>query len=244
MLWEIYHDTLTNPSGDGQYRPWLIRGGTGMIFHNTSDGGFQVNQLHIDNKRTTGNDILGQVPNWRLCDGMSWVDGNMSGGEGYPCRDQIGRSTDASSWNYSQPAPSQAFVPAYIWRNTQPGGEIPVALNCGSGTTQQCQRQASLHIVESRDYYSYRASFNGTVGVGQGTLANRPSTCTVGVAYWATDQGEWNSLNPGPDGRLYRCTALNTWSLYYTPYPYPHPLQGSGGQSSAPSAPINLRIVR
>lgn len=244
MLWEIYHETLTNPSGDPQYRPWLMRGGTGMIFHNTSDGGFQVNSIQLDNKRTTGNDILGQVPNWKLCDGNSWVDGNSSGGQGYPCRDQIGRSTDASLWNYGQPAPAQAHVPAYIWRNTQPGGEMSVTLNTGSGTSQQVTRQSTMHIVESRDYYTYRSSFNGTAGVGEGPLSSRPSTCTVGVGYWATDQGEWNSKKSGPDGQLYRCTATNTWSLYYVPYAYPHPLQQGGGSNpTTPAAPTNLRIV-
>jgi hypothetical protein len=63
-------------------------------------------------------------------------------------------------------------------------------------------------------------------------LANRPTTCTAGVGYFATDQGSWNtsSSNPegvqqsGADGVLYKCTATNTWTLYYTPAIYPHPL--------------------
>jgi len=25
-------------------------------------------------------------------------------------------------------------------------------------------------------------------------------------------------------GTLYKCTATNTWTAYYTPYAYPHPL--------------------
>jgi hypothetical protein len=25
-------------------------------------------------------------------------------------------------------------------------------------------------------------------------------------------------------GALYKCTATNTWTSYYTPYTYPHPL--------------------
>ena len=77
--------------------------------------------------------------------------------------------------------------------------------------------------------------FGGTSGTGWGTLANRPTTCTPGVAYFGTDQGSWNTSTSNPygvqqnsaDGVLYKCTAPNTWTLYYTPYTYPHPLQTS-----------------
>src|SRR5947208_1918072 len=62
-------------------------------------------------------------------------------------------------------------------------------------------------------------------GVAVGPLANLPTQCnsgnditgltinSPGVGYWATDTNT-----------LYVCTAPNTWSAYYTPYVYPHPL--------------------
>ena len=232
-----------------------------MIFHESSDGKAMNRSIDIDNDRShecsissssqskgcsNGNN---QVPTFGMCgwnsagdqpDGNSFVDGNVPGGHGYPCRDQIGRSTDAFQWSFSNPAPSQAFQPAYIWRNTDPQGEIPVSLNCENSGIP-CSHQSTYHIVESRDYYTYRSSFNGTAGVGEGPLANRPATCTKGVAYWVTDQGEWNSNKSGPDGRLDVCTNTNTWTAgYYVPYTYPHPLQTAGGSRLPP--PTNLRV--
>jgi hypothetical protein len=138
------------------------------------------------------------------------------------------------------PAPAQASAPAYIWRNRNPSGELPVNLN-GVGTSRQ-NADLALQLMESRDFYTFRATFNGTTGVGEGPLSARPTSCSPGVGYWATDQGEWNAKNPGPDGQLYRCTAPNTWSLYYVPYPYPHPMATGGPSAGIPSAPTNLTV--
>jgi hypothetical protein len=77
-------------------------------------------------------------------------------------------------------------------------------------------------------------TFDGTSGIGCGTLINRPSTCTTGVAYWATNQSCSDltgmvGANPSTpiSGTLYKCTSTNKWEPYYTPYTYPHPLRNS-----------------
>jgi hypothetical protein len=88
-------------------------------------------------------------------------------------------------------------------------------------------------IQENRDFYNQKSPFDGTAGVGVGKLSNRPKTCTPGVAYWATDEGEWDSTHDGPDGQLYVCTARKTWTSYYKPYSYPHPLVTGNPASSA-----------
>jgi hypothetical protein len=211
-LVEIYNNNTTlqvagSVNGmNGFYRPFFLRAGVGMVFNNAFvDSGSSVN---IDNERSYA------TSNWGRCDGTSFVDSN-EGGMGWLCRDQIGAGGDMSYWNSNAGAPAsvQIKTPSYFWKNIRQTG-----LDIGVDVVNE-----SVQIVENRDFYAYATSFNGTAGVGEGTLANRPSTCTKGVAYWATDQGNWNDVNSGPDGQLYKCTATNTWALYYVPYAYPHP---------------------
>ena len=122
---------------------------------------------------------------------------------------------------------NEALDPIYEWDNTLIGGSI------GANFTQNY----SGGLLANRDYYtdnslgsphvqiSSTSPFNGSSGVGFGTLANRPTTCTTGVGYFATDQGSWNiSGNGFGQGELFKCTSTNTWTLGYTPYTYPHPL--------------------
>ncbi|MDP3996220.1 MAG: LamG-like jellyroll fold domain-containing protein [bacterium] len=96
----------------------------------------------------------------------------------------------------------------------------------------------STSIAENVDFFTQRIGiFDGSGlasnggGVGAGTLANRPSTCTVGVGYWATNQtsilADVVGDNPTTSisGTLFKCTAPNTWTAYYTPFTYPHPVR-------------------
>jgi hypothetical protein len=124
-----------------------------------------------------------------------------SGPSGYPTRDQPGRTHN------------QALAPIYEWLNTTGGIELNTTV----------PGQNSTYLAANRDYYSYTASFNGTSGVGSGTSAQIPTTCTSLVAYWATDTNT-----------LYQCSTPNTWTAYYTPYTYPHPLQGAGNTPPPP----------
>jgi hypothetical protein len=108
--------------------------------------------------------------------------------------------------------PHQALEPVYAWGNTYNNlRKLDVASPYPT-------------IQENRDFYNQITPFDGTAGVGVSTLADRPKTCTPGVAYWATDEGEWDSTHEGPDGQLYVCSDRDTWSFYYKPYTYPHPL--------------------
>ena len=119
--------------------------------------------------------------------------------------------------------PHEALEPVYAWGNVYEGEHQKTRqLNVASNYPT---------ILENRDFYNQKTPFDGTTGVGVGKLADRPKTCTPGVAYWATDQGEWNSTQEGPDGQLYVCTAENTWTFHYKPYTFPHPLVSGAPES-------------
>lgn len=232
QLWELYDNSFGKSQSDW-YPLAMVRGGTGVIFGNRLTANY-TSDIILNNVRSCRDpgDGVGK------CNGTSNWDQN--GTNGYACRDQIGRGRDTAQWSpggaYSQP-----LTPAYFWDNVKGAStEVSVIVEAGEPCPGAGGDLNAAHLATNRDWYTYDAGFNGTVGVGIGTLAGRPPTCTVGVGYWATDQGEWNSNQAGPDGQLYKCTAANTWSLHYRPYPYPHPLTVLSG---APSAPKNLRIV-
>jgi hypothetical protein len=235
--------------GSGTYAAW------GNAFNTASHDPNTIVVLHY---RAFQNGIGG------ICDGTNGQDGNrspQSAYQGYPCKHQPGRD------NNGQLYPMFAFLNRW----TNDGSKVDLVVN-GGGTSPD---YTGSHLRQNRDFYnavsntaqtSAASPFNGTTGMGYGPLALRPATCSTtteaadagrgGVMYWATDQGNWNSSSSNPqgvqqngaDGVLYLCSATNTWSVYYTPYSYPHPLQagaagGGGSGSGMPAAPTNLHLI-
>ncbi len=245
--WEAYENTFVT-NGQGVFSLWFLSAGTGVTWGNTisTAGGGSLSNFFTFISERSNNTTYGQtaVPNgWGYCGtyfngtGSSW-DQNANTVSGAKCLDNVGMGkgdlltatgtasfpTIANTVLGGQTWPRQAQEPVYEWLDTYaPGNWVD---------STQYSSISPLPIQQNNDYYLWCnaaattgcTTFNGTQGVGSGTLGSRPSTCTTGVAYWATDQGSWNTSGSGPQGQLYNCTATNVWSLLYVPGTYPNPL--------------------
>jgi len=131
--YEIYANTLIGSASN--WVPFSLRGGTGVVYDNIVSGSYGLPQLQIYNDRSCPD-----RPWQGVCDGTSPIDGNQDP-SGYPCRDQIGRSTDL-------PNGQQTNEPLYEWNNTYNGEDVDVRLSPGMCT------QMISHLVENRDFFN------------------------------------------------------------------------------------------
>lgn len=121
-----------------------------------------------------------------------------------------------AGWN------DQIQGPCYQWLNTGDGADVFFSNGLYYKYTYTDNSTGANYF----DYDSTK-TFDGTFAanrssIGSGTLAARPTSCTTDTFYWASDQGSWNTL--GQSGLGYKCTSTDNWTLFYTPYTYPHPL--------------------
>lgn len=223
MAFRIYanaFDTVGCTGCSGSERKHHFRSGVGVIWGNTYAPEGHKGAMAVVNYRSNpalnygSFEALGcAVPPEKChCDGTRALDGNSAlatTGSGYPCRDQIG-------WLFTnKPDGVATFLGLYGFLNRQ--GTTRVALQADSGGHNPADLQAN------REFY------NEGDGVGVGPLALRPITCTPRRAWWATDEGGWNSgtnvLYTG-QGVLSVCTDAGLWrERAYVPQRYPHHLR-------------------
>jgi hypothetical protein len=265
---EIYGNLYNNAGlTESLLNVFFISSGTAMVWGNTFPDPSEFKHFLTVHSMRGNNSTYPQAATpdgWGYCGtafngtGSNW-DGNSSASTGYPCLDQPGRGkgdllTGSFPNTRNSPTgctagspcgwPRQALEPIYMWRNPftpMPGwGGSLVGGDWGG-------------VAPNRDWYADEGASCAAgspacaTGVGVGTRAQRPTNCTVGTAWWSTDQGgDWNHANTSAnDGTLDKCTATNTWTnAFYTPYTYPHPLvTGTTPPVSTPARPTNVRIV-
>lgn len=142
-----------------------------------------------------------------------------------------------------------AAEPMYLWDNIKNTATTPAVWTRTSeaipnGARDLYRTQTGNPIITftqsdiiqaNRDFFASAGFDAGGTGVTSGLFADIGSAVgKTGQGYWATDMGTWNTENdqvgtPGyqkGQGQLYVSNGT-TWDLYYEPYTYPHPLQGS-----------------
>jgi hypothetical protein len=231
---EVYGNSIkeTDSAGVGCYRCIHHQGSNTMLAFNnafTTTGSKSTDPMAILHYRSASD-------NAPFCNGSDARDGNRtpsSTWHGYPCWRQPGRDVTG------------AYKPIYVWNNRWSDTGAKIDINYDDPWTGTDYSNAQ--IVPNREYYnavsasaqtSTTSPFTGSSGMGFGTLANRPAACSTssepgaGVGYFATDQG--------PQGTLYTCSAADTWTAYYHPYTYPHPLVSGGGGGGSVNPPTGL----
>lgn len=228
---EVYRNHWTHTGG--AWNAIEIRGGSGMVWGNTHNVGsgspwFYLTEYSVfqNNSGTFSNTF--QTPT------------------NYPILDQIGVGMDPRVGGAE---------PYYVWNMRKIGTNQywpRVQKSVAAGAIEQYRvntgnPEATFTFEDiiraDRDYFEEPASmtFNGTTGVGMGTRAQMDAIVPtkIGVGFWVTDEGSWDStLPPNTSGRLYRWNG-SAWNLYYTPYAYPHPLRLAPGVPTISAQPVN-----
>jgi len=237
---EMYNNNFTEGAQSTNPVQYYMRMGSVLSWNNSVTGAGNALEFHYDRSEGPGcGHPQSAPPNGLGYCGTTYGPSNWDqngDSSGHLCMNQTGAgsgdllqgyfptlcdasSSDCTNGIYTGRWPNQIQEPVYEWLNNY----TSVSNIVGIGT---CSNAALFK--QNRDYYLYTGSFAGASGVGSGLLSARPSTCTPLVAYWATDTNT-----------LYQCATTNTWTAYYKPYTYPHPLDTSG----SPAPPTNLQAT-
>ncbi len=278
---EVYNNSWTY-SGDTGWTAIELRGGTGMVFDNTSavtarfalreygclapwpNFGTFLSGVSTTNPTTiTTTNPHGYTTGWPVFvyrqDSVPTIGGTytatVTGASTFTIPVNVTTSgvfglTSTTQTPYNYPITDQIGVgqdpktggsePMYLVNNVAAGADW--AFDWSNDLTEaitlyrvQISTPAATFTMQNiiaadRDYFKQTVggTFNGSSGAGRGTAAQMAAITgtTTGVGFWVTDQGNWRAGYAGTSGQLYRWNG-SAWALHYTPYTYPHPLQGS-----------------
>ena len=136
----------------------------------------------------------------------------------------------------SSPAYSHHVQNTYVWNNWV-NGVVKNYARKNTGADWCSLAAGSPYTIKANtDYWNYNVNtLNGSTekGINCGSAAPT-SDCSTGDGYWKTDASPCSTppttmadmRTYTQSSTFYKCTAPNTWEVYYTPYTYPHPLRG------------------
>lgn len=146
-------------------------------------------------------------------------------------------SCDTCQSNSSAIRWSQHIQNTYSFNNQYNGTEAPYYIDI-----DDCATAGGYEITENIDFWNYNANaLNGTTqkGINCGSAAPTASA-SEGDGYWQTTASPCsappttlsNMKTYTQAGRFWKYTG-GTWTAYYTPYTYPHPLRNEPFQPNS-----------
>ena len=257
-LWEIYNNTMVQNSTN-QYAPFRIRGGTGVVFNNVVTGTWGYTSIGLDIVRgDENNDTLGSPPGFAY--GVTLSNLTFSA-----AAKSITRSSGSFPLATAIPSAVCGLLAGDVIQvegSVSNNGQYTIAAVTASTITTvenlvDESPGATVHIHmpwDGIDGYPARDQ----IGRGQDAGQCTGNLFAKGNTYYSqasVPAYEWNNTYNG--SLMHFAVILGTLSASsiqanrdyynatqnpsYTPYTYPHPLQGSGG-GQPPQQPTGLRI--
>lgn len=201
--WLFYYNKLTH-SGGGGFNPYIAYFGEEQqdssippAVHAYNGQTHHINNSYLWNNKDNGVEL----------NGVLWTAGSHLVCD--TCNEDVPQN-NMHYWNYvASPA-------------------TPMINGTGCGTL--ANRPATCTPLTPGGTYGARESATGqyrgpAYWVPNPAIDPTASTCSDASSLSGPDNVLAASVG-GNTGTLYKCTATNTWTAYYTPLAYPHPLQG------------------